>query len=180
MYDKHASLESRKLAEKNGVEDDREQRRANRQQHAMPGRDSISGIVQSDHSLHCQSSTVASTDKRSLPAQNLGADQSSSFQLCNRLLTLSQPVMYDRNCWYSLGANSETLQSKCRSQYRDIDILLGCNSRSRTSDTVRRWVYLSQLIVYTKSLVATYAVGAMLAISAIESVAKIEPTMTMT
>lgn len=38
---------------------------------------------------------------------------------------------------------------------------------------------MSQLIVYTESLVPTYAVGAMLAISAIESVAKIEPTMTM-
>jgi len=33
--------------------------------------------------------------------------------------------------------------------------------------------------VYSKSIVQTYAVGAMLAISAIESVAKIEPTMTI-
>ena len=112
MYDKHTSFERRKLAKKDGVEDDREQCRADGQQDAVPGGYSVLGIVQSNHALHCQSSTVASTDKSSLPTQNLGTGQSSPFRLCNRLLTLSQPVMYDRNCWYSLGANSDTLQRK--------------------------------------------------------------------
>lgn len=77
MYDKHTSFERRKLAKKDGVEDDREQRRADRQQNAVPGRYSVLGIVQSNHALYCQSSTITSTDKSSLPAEDLGAGQSS-------------------------------------------------------------------------------------------------------
>jgi hypothetical protein len=75
VNDKHASFERRQLAKKDSVEDDREQCRANCQQNAMPGRYSVLGIVQSNHTLHCQSSTIASADKSSLPAQNLGGGQ---------------------------------------------------------------------------------------------------------
>lgn len=77
MYDKHTSFERRELAEKDGVEDNREQCRADRQQNAVPGRYSVFGVVQSNHTLHCQSSTVACTDKSSLPAEDLSAGQSS-------------------------------------------------------------------------------------------------------
>jgi hypothetical protein len=43
----------------------------------VPGRYSVLGIVQSNHALYCQSSTITSTDKSSLPAEDLGAGQSS-------------------------------------------------------------------------------------------------------
>ena len=57
--------------------------------------------------------------------------------------------------------------------------MLNCVFWPLTSDIVRRWLDLSQLVMYTNFLACTHAVGAMLAISAIESVAKIEPTITM-
>jgi hypothetical protein len=108
VNDEHASFECWQLAKKDGVEDDREQCRANRQQNAMPGRYGVFGIVQSNHTLHCQSGTIASAYKSSLPAENLGASQQMPIWFGDYVLTLSQPVMYDRNCWYCLGANSLT------------------------------------------------------------------------
>lgn len=69
---KHTSLESRKFAEQDSVEDDGQQHRADRKQHAMPCGYSVSRIVQSNHTLYCKSCTVTSTDQSSLPAQDLG------------------------------------------------------------------------------------------------------------
>ena len=74
VNDKHTSFEGWKLAKENSVEDDGEQCRANRQQNAMPCRHGVVRIVEGDHALHCQSSTVASADECSLPAEDLDGD----------------------------------------------------------------------------------------------------------
>jgi hypothetical protein len=74
----------------------------------MPGGYSIPRIVESNHALNSESCTVASTDESSLPAENLDSGQLRQHITPELELTLNQPVMYDRNFWYSLGANSET------------------------------------------------------------------------